>query len=463
MRVRTLAEIRALLAEVGRLLRSRWWLLAFWYCLGWAGHQLGLFGSALLARDHDVLANLIFVVGVVVRLGALVLMVHSLEPVLRFPRRGAPTVATRPRIPDLVFTRESALEATALAIGPFLAVYAVWGFVEDEVRDLFFTNYQVSGLSPENWSINLDISRLPFYLILAAASWLLRQLIARVNRRWSLRWLDVIGILAEGTWAFATFVVAFILAGQARAWLRARVVGVELIAQWNAFLAALPDWHLLFGQTLAELVSTLGGVLPGAVATVLLLPLMWLALTATVYGWRDFRARDVLAGTRAQSRVERLEQEAGGPMGRLALLATDDLRTKYLPVAQAFRLILRAGPRLVGAYLLLATVSSLLDNLAAIGLTVLVGPRSLAVSLLLDPLQDLVVSLVITCVSVALYAAAFDRALGAVLNSAETDAADSDATESGATESGATGRVSDEGVSDAVPAVGVPSRSRPGT
>ncbi len=94
-----------------------------------------------------MLANLIFVVGVVVRLGALVLMVHCLEPVLRFPRRGArrghPTGD-----PRLVFTRESALEATALAIGPFLAVYAVWGFVEDEVRELFFTNYLVLGAVP---------------------------------------------------------------------------------------------------------------------------------------------------------------------------------------------------------------------------------------------------------------------------------------------------------------------------
>ncbi len=150
----------------------------------------------------------------------------------------------------------------------------------------------------------------------------------------------------------------------------------------------------------------------------LLLPLMWLALTATVYGWREFRARDVLAGTRAQARIERLERGADIRWVRLALLASDDLRTKYLPVAQAFRLILRAGPRLVGAYVLLATVISLLDNLAAVGLTVLVGPRSPAVSLLLDPLSTLVVGLVITCISVALYAAAFDRALDAVLTAA---------------------------------------------
>ncbi len=225
----------------------------------------------------------------------------------------------------------------------------------------------------------------------------------------------MIGILAEGTWAFAAFVVAFILGRLALGWLRGRVIGVELIAHWNALLAALPDWRLPFGPTLTELVSDLGSVLPGAIATVLLLPLMWLALTATVFGWREFRALDVAAGTRMQSRLERLDERSDRPIARLTLLLSDDLRTKYLPVAQAFRLILRAGPRLVGAYLLLATVISLLDNVATIGLTVLVGPRSQAVLLLLDPLEQLLVGLVVTVGSVALYAATFDRALGAVL------------------------------------------------
>ena len=139
--MRTLAEIAALSAEVGRLLRARWWLLGTWFCLGWAGHQACLFASALLGSQHAVLANLAFVIGVVVRLAALVLMIHSLEPSLRFPRRGAPTAPTAITIPAPVYAHETALEATALAVGPFLAVYAVWGLIDDEVRALFVSNY----------------------------------------------------------------------------------------------------------------------------------------------------------------------------------------------------------------------------------------------------------------------------------------------------------------------------------
>ena len=46
-----------------------------------------------------------------------------------------------------------------------------------------------------------------------------------------------------------------------------------------------------------------------------------------------------MAGTRVQSRLERLAGQPTGSGRRLLLFATADLRTKYLPVAQALRLI----------------------------------------------------------------------------------------------------------------------------
>ena len=188
---------------------------------------------------------------------------------------------------------------------------------------------------------------MPFYVGFAVAGWLAKRLIELLQRRWQPRPLDIFGVLAEGIWTVATFVVAIIAAGYLSTWLQGRLISVEIVAHWHEFLAALPDWHLLFGQTLRDLASALVGVAPTAVATVILLPLMWLALTATVFGWREFTARDVVAGTRAEARIARLQEGADRPLSRLALLATADLRTTYLPVAQAFRLILHAGPRLI--------------------------------------------------------------------------------------------------------------------
>ena len=99
----------------------------------------------------------------------------------------------------------------------------------------------------------------------------------------------------------------------------------------------------------------------------------------------------------------------------LAALATDDLRTKYLPVLQALRLVARAGPRFVGVYLVLATVLTAAQAAFDIAVTVLVGPRGVDTALLVDPFAVLVSGLVFTPVAIALYAAAFDEALTAAL------------------------------------------------
>lgn len=422
--VMTMAEVATLAQATVRLVRRRFWLLLACFCFGWTGHEIGLFVSALLGSTHAVLANLIFVLAVVVKLASLVLMVHVLRPALELSSRdpaappadpGAATLVPGvPTVPDEVFVRQRPLDVLALGLGPFLAVYAVWGFIDDEVGALFRTNYLLLGLGDvQNWSISVNSDRLTFYLLLAAAGWVLRAGVQWLSRRRAVAPLAVAGLLAEGVWSLSGFIVLVIVVRAARDWLRGRVVWADLTSGWDTFLGLLPDFTLPFGPTVRELAQTVVQAAPGAVLTVFGLPLMWLALTATVYGWRDYRARDLLTGTRLASRLERLERAPVGSGRRLLLFVSADLRTKYLPVAQALRLIGRAGPRFVGAYLLLATAVTALDHLLTIGVAVLAGPHLLAGSLLLDPLETLLVELVVTMVSVALYAAAFDRAVNA--------------------------------------------------
>lgn len=409
-----MSEVVTLGSTAVGLIRRRGWLLGLWFCLGWTGHELGLFISALLGAEHAVVANLVFVIAVIIKLASLVLMVHVLRPALRLATSRPGATAATSAVPAQVYARERTLDVVTSAVGPFLAVYAVWGFVDDDVQALFVSNYLLQGLGGvEQWSIGLTNARLPFYLGLAVAGWLLRAGVRLVERRRPRPAAAVVGIFAEGLWAFSGFVVLLIVARGVKNWLRDRVIWADLSSLANRFLDLLPNLTLPFGPTVRELVGELLTVLPGAVSTVFLLPLMWLALAATVYGWRDYRAEDLVAGTRLQSQLSRMAGRPTGSGRRLLLLATADLRTKYLPVAQALRLIGRAGPRFVGAYLLLATVISAAGDLLSIGLNVLVGPQSQAVTLLLDPIQSLLVGLVTTVASVALYAAGFDRAVAA--------------------------------------------------
>lgn len=425
------STLARLALATGRLWRAHGLAMAMWFCAGFVLHTLGLQASAQLGARHAVWAMLAFVVGVVATLVALVLMIHSVEPGLRTPARiarsdpaGTTPGGTAPhpargggwRIPRLVFVREPRLDVVATAVGPFLAVYAVWGFVNDEVRELFTGNYTVQGLGGiDNFSISFSPGRLPFYVVLAVSSWVLRQLVAAVTRRRRVLPLALAGIVLEALWVFSFFAAAFIAAGKLRPWLRTRAGYVGLQDARRAWIDWLPDWTLPFGVHLPEAVDRVlallvGSVLPG-VWNAVLLPLVWLALTASVLGWREFRSGDVLAGTRIGDRWAGRLARVGGPLGTLMGLLTSDLRTKYLPVLAALRMISRAGPGFVGVYLLLATVLTSARQLFDIAVTVLLGPRDVASSLLTDPAATLVSGLIFTTLAIALYAAAFDEAL----------------------------------------------------
>ena len=177
--------------------------------------------------------------------------------------------------------------------------------------------------------------------------------------------------------------------------------------------------------TLPRVVAAAGdwlwhSLLPG-LGTAIALPLVWLALTVTVFGWHQVTARELLAGTRVESRVSRasagLQRRRSGVVGLAAHhgldLLTADLRTKYLPVAHALRLILRAGPAFLGAYLVLATLVVTLQAFVTSLLDVAMGPQNVAWSLATDPFTELGLDLLFTTIAVALYVAAVDRLFAA--------------------------------------------------
>ncbi len=412
-----LDELLGLAGETARLWRRHVWALGTWFCLGTALHTGGLVASAKLGATHPVIATVVFVLGVVATLVSLVLMIHTAQPSLRAPAAldPDPERLTERRIPGRVLVREGRLEVVTAVVGPFLAVYAVWGFVDDQVTELFGTNYRLLGLDPQSFSIGFTTDRLHFYLVLAVVVWVLRQVLRLVQARRPSVMLQLVGVLAEAVWVFGVFALLIIVGRLVRVWLRERVVYAALAEGWQRLLAALPDWPLPFGLTvpraLGRLVTELTAtVLPGAWQA-LVLPLVWLALTATVLGWRNLGSGELLARTPLAGRLSGRRVPAGRRTRTVVALLTSDLRTKYLPVLEALQLVARTGPAFVGAYLLLATAITCLQAWFDILVTLVLGPRSAAASLATDPASVLVSGLLFTPVAIALYAAGFDRAL----------------------------------------------------
>jgi hypothetical protein len=412
--MRTLTEIAGLIRSAG----SVWWRFAlrmtFWYLAGFVLHQLGNYLSVLLGSAHQVAATLSFVIGLVAMVAATVLIIQCCTPAIGGPEEMASVAATD--------TRPTAgqLEVLSMTIGPFLAAYALWGLVEDEVSSLFVINVALTGLGGyEQWSINLQWTR--FYISLAVIAWLLRQLLAAVNRRVSSTWLLVPTVITEGLWVVASLVAAFGLFHRGLRWFEGRAAWHWMLEVWYWFVGWLPDLSLPFDLTLPQALTRFGGwfwhtLLPG-LADGVLLPLVWLALTATVFGWRELTAGDVLAGTPLEAPAGRVRTRWSArtttPVGRLLIgtgaFLTADLRTKFVPVAHACRLVLRAGPAFVGAYLVVAALAQAVPEFGYAALDYLIGPQSQAEYLARMAATDLVIGWLGITFAVAVYVAAFAR------------------------------------------------------
>lgn len=388
--MRTVGEIARLATEAGGLWVRAFTRMGVWYLAGFSVSLLANYVSVLLGGRSNVLATLVFVLGLVGLVAALVL-----------------TVDAAGRGPN---TNEVRLDVLARTVGPFLAVYAVWGLVEDEVSDLFVVNVALQGQGGyETWSVNL--SRIWLYVGLAVAAWIIRRLLGLLAARVAPRVLLLPSVLAEGVWVVASLLALFTLVRQGLDWLQGRAVWQWARTAWQQLLALLPDLRLPFDLTLPEAVAAavgwVGTVLLPGLSTGVLLPLLWLALTATVLGWPDPRA------SRLDQLRARVVDRARTPTARLALragrLLTSDLQTKYLPVLRALRFVLTAGWRFVAAYLILATAVSTARVWGVLGLERLIGPQSPTQTLAWWAVTNLVEGLVFTTIAVAVYVAAYAR------------------------------------------------------
>lgn len=420
--MRTLLEGRLLLVRTGRL----WWrnlpILGAWFLAGWTLRSLGTTASVALGAEHQVWAITLFVIGVVAQVLAVVAMIWTLKPALLAPPTigsGRTGLVRADAVPDEVLRHEPLVDTMLLTIGPFLAVYAVWNMIDQWVADLFLWNIAVNpiGMSDRSWSISTDASQLGTYLKIGLVALGLRIVLNWVTTRWKTNsWVRLPVAFLEGLWAFCLFFITLIGFAQFANWLHTRAVWRTSARWWNEFIDWLPDISLPFNLTLPEAMQALlewvTQTLFPAVWLGFLLPLVWLALTATVFGWRNFQASDVLAG-RVPSRVARLAPRTPLARSLLGVVSTlgADLRDKYLPVLQSLSLIWRAGPRLLGLFIVLYAGLQWGLQWLHIATTQLFAPTDQVGFVQFMPLSTLPGDLIIQTLTVALLAATFDRGL----------------------------------------------------
>lgn len=387
----------------GRLLWRHWPALLFWFFAQRVAYD-ALLGLAVVLGERSVLLSygavaLLIVAQLVALIGMFLVLRPSLST-MQAPAGGVPQVATRPW-----------LNVLAVALLPFFAYYATWGLLDGIKRD--FSLSYIFGVSFERRESLQDILSLRGLWIALVVSWALR---AFAKRRFAATahgaWAVVVAV-CEAYWLFVGAAVVAKGYGAAKDWWHARAVYVGVTAWWqNPFVG------LVSLAPLKRAVDPAWGFIAMAAGAVVM-PLVWLAITALIYGL-DLRRAGRIDAADAHLRLAARRYRNLDLVWRRALdNVSAGWTSKGVPILNSIRLVLRAG---LPALLVLCVGWQLLSFIDAHAWRIAVeaiGPhewrewRVLAspVSLLVNGPMSLRPALFTELLRVVLLAATFDRAV----------------------------------------------------
>ncbi len=412
-------EFDALVHATGRLWIRFLPQMGTWLLLGWLVYITCLMTSATLGNAYGALGSIVFVLGVTANVVSVIFAIHAVKPGLGTVERfiAAGEAASPPtEFPATVMASERRIDVAILTVGPVLGVYAVWAIVDGMISDGLVWNTIIRSFwGAGEFSISRRLADLPFYLVLGGVALIARLVYTRLVRRLRSPWWKLPLVFLEGLWVFAAFFIVLLGLRAVQNWLDERAFWREGLHAWHGFLQWLPDVRLPFELTLPEALQHASiwlteQFLPGLWQGIAL-PLVWLAVTAIVFGWREFRARDLLTVT-LRERADQMESVSGSKrFGSLVSILTADLRDKWVPLLHAFRLIWRAGPHVLGAYLVLNALLEAGSWAFHAFLSRTFSANTQENVLRSFNAVDVVHHVAIMSLSVCLYAAAFDRGL----------------------------------------------------
>ncbi|MCA0034433.1 hypothetical protein [Mesorhizobium sp. B263B2A] len=340
---------------------------------------LQLAAKVALANHFAGLAMLTLVA--LARLVVTVAMFHVLRP-------GLPNVLAAQRSADKAATADSHNNAAdrrgsrlvrmiTIALLPFFAYYAAWGFLGDIVRQ-----YSRETLDQADFgqSANvLDVLDSRWLLVSVAVSWLIRRLAKFMQGKTkALSFWQIVVVICETNWIFVGLYVISRWKDSALQWLLSRNFWSAVQASVDGLTGPVPM------ATAAPVVPVeITSIAPSTVAVNLffymLLPLIWLVMAALIYG---YDVRDDAALMRVHGRLERFGQRYAGLPKFLRDFVehfVKGYRSRYLPIANGVRLTVSSSLVLLCT---LVVGYRLLDWGAAwlwLGATRLIGPHELDV------------------------------------------------------------------------------------
>lgn len=397
------------LRTAGRLLWRHWPVL------------LALYLGAILARyvvievagwvgSYDAVAgSLLLPIAILARLVALVGMLLVLRDGMRQLRAVAPLpVDGRAR-------RREFAAALMAGILPFFAFYAAWGYLREDaaaysarvleqstVRDLVEA---AGGVDAGGDGLAGAITLTPITVAIVGVAYALRWLLKRHRDRLP-KWFGVIAAYLEAVWVYFAAVVISIVLGVVTSWVQSRQAMVWLADFRETISSALVPLAWLW-EAVEWLLGEAGGII--------LLPVAWLTIAGVVYGQAvapQAVPTDALGGEvgrRIRTRYRSLPQRLRARLGDLWA----DLVGRFTPIGRSLVLMWRAGPVLIGGFVLLYTALLWLQGVLEWAVPRGFGPHDIGEFWLVnDQLIFLIAPLLIEPIRIALVAGGYDAVIG---------------------------------------------------
>lgn len=264
-----------------------------------------------------------------------------------------------------------------IALLPFFAYYAAWGFLGDIVRQ-----YSRATLDQADFgqSANvLDVLDSRWLLVSVAVSWLIRRLAKFMQTKTkAASFWQIVVVICETNWIFVGLYVISRWKDSALQWLMSRNFWSALQASADGLASPVPMASAA-PMVPVEITSIASSTVAINLFFFMLLPLIWLVMAALIYG---YDVRDDAALMRVHGRLERAGQRYAGLPKFLRDFVEHFIagyRSRYLPIANGVRLTVSSS------LVLLCTLVigyRLLDWSAAwlwLGATRLIGPHELDV------------------------------------------------------------------------------------
>lgn len=399
-----------------RLWRQAWPVLLLLATLGSIANELLLPLAVRLGYLNSLAGFAMLALLVLAKLVVTVLMFIALRPYL--PAVSALQIAGSSQQADAPQPAgaRAVIGLVALALVPFFAYYAAWGFLGDTVRD-----YSVRALSEAGFGEKVDVLAVPLSLWLALAiglAWLVRKLAkAAQSRRPSPFWQFLV-IACDANWIFVGLYALSRWKDTGWAWLKTIALPyLRVIHDWTLSLvskaqAAMPEAIDLAAPPLSTSLQSL--------FLYALLPLVWLLMAATIYGY-DAKDPSALARDRRAAAALARWQAAPKAIRDFAEHFIGGYRSRYLPVVNSVRLAFGASLSVLIALVVGYRFIGFAAAWLWIGLTRLIGPLDLdswqvianAIAFLLGGPSEIRGGLLVESLRICLLAAVMETAVAA--------------------------------------------------